>query len=391
MLLDENGTVDSVMKNALDSGERKRLSVLRAGQTDAGGQAALAGSLHRALSELTLATVALASSQQQVQAARGVIQTLTDINMRLERELVNITLREAQVRDFAYLDELTGLPNRRLLLDRLKQAIAQAARQHKQVALLLLDLDGFKSVNDRLGHTGGDKVLRAVGKRLTEGVRGADTACRYGGDEFLVMLPDVDHPDRVAAVLDKLNMTLNEPYLIDGYQVHLAASVGAVLYPADGQTVEELIGQADVALYGAKTRSRSARIEPLPKEITQHAAPIAPLAAFPKAHRRGLREVVELNGYQFDCQLHTLMRDGIIIELTRKDFDLSLLFLLNIGQFLAREFIGKRVWGRRQAGRSRTLDTHVCRVRQKLGLIPENGWCLSAKYGFGYRLEKLDS
>jgi len=102
-------------------------------------------------------------------------------------------------------------------------------------------------------------------------------------------------------------------------------------------------------------------------------------------------EVVELEGYQIDCLLHTLMRDGRIVDLTRKDFDLSLLFLVNVGQFLAREYIGERVWGRRQAGGSRTLDTHVCRVRQRLGFLPENGWRLTAKYGFGYCLEKVGS
>lgn len=104
-----------------------------------------------------------------------------------------------------------------------------------------------------------------------------------------------------------------------------------------------------------------------------------------------LPEVVELEGYQVDCLLHTLTHDGRTIELTRKDFDLSLLFLVNVGEFLAREYIGKHVWGRRQAGGSRTLDTHVCRVRQRLGLFPQNGWLLTAKYGFGYRLEKVET
>ena len=104
----------------------------------------------------------------------------------------------------------------------------------------------------------------------------------------------------------------------------------------------------------------------------------------------GLPEIVELEGYQIDCLLHTLMHDGRAIELTRKDFDLSLLFLLNVGEFLAREYIGQRVWGHRPPGGSRTLDTHVCRVRHRLGFIPENGWLLTAKYGFGYRLEKVE-
>jgi diguanylate cyclase (GGDEF)-like protein len=153
-----------------------------------------------------------------------------------------------------------------LLLDRLKQAVAQAARQHKQVVLLLLDLDGFKSVNDRLGHAGGDKLLQAVASRLTDTIRGADTACRYGGDEFLIMLPEVDNPDMGAAVWGKLKLALSGAYIVDGYQIRLTVSMGSAVYPTDGRTDEELIRKADDALYRAKTRSGNASIKALPKE-----------------------------------------------------------------------------------------------------------------------------
>jgi diguanylate cyclase (GGDEF)-like protein len=222
--------------------------------------------LQRALSELGDVTQALTTSRQEAQAAWEQIQTLTEINSRLSRELIELARREAQVRDFAYHDELTGLPNRRLLLDRLKQAVAQAARRHKQVVLLLLDLDGFKSVNDRLGHAGGDKLLQTVARRLTDGIRGADTACRYGGDEFLIMLPEVDNPGMATTVWGKLKLALGEPYIIDGYQVRLTTSMGGVLYPTDGQTDEELIRRADDALYRAKARSGNASIKALPRE-----------------------------------------------------------------------------------------------------------------------------
>lgn len=210
----------------------------------------------------------LTISRQQEHAALERIQTLTELNSRLQRELSELAEREAQVRQFAYHDELTGLPNRRLLLDRLKQAMAQAARQDKQVVLLLLDLDGFKSVNDRLGHPGGDKLLQGVAKRLSDGIRGADTACRYGGDEFLIMLPEVDNPATAAAVWTKLKLALREPYIIDGYQVRLTISMGGVVYPTDGHTDQELIRRADEALYRAKARSENALIEALPRRAT---------------------------------------------------------------------------------------------------------------------------
>jgi len=219
-----------------------------------------------ALSELAEVTRALTLSRQEALAAREHVQTLTELNSRLNRELIELARREAQVRDFAYHDELTGLPNRRLLLDRLKQAVAQAARQHKQVVLLLLDLDGFKSVNDRLGHAGGDKLLQAVAGRLTDCIRGADTACRYGGDEFLIMLPEVDNLGMAAAVRAKLNLALSEPYILDGYQVRMTVSMGGVVYPTDERTEEALIRRADGALYRAKARTGGALIEPLPRQ-----------------------------------------------------------------------------------------------------------------------------
>jgi diguanylate cyclase (GGDEF)-like protein len=235
--------------------------------------------LQRTLAELADVTQALANSQREAQAAWEHIETLTQTNSRLNGQLIDLARREAQVRDFAYHDELTGLPNRRLLLDRLNQALAQATRRHKQVVLLLVDLDGFKSVNDRLGHAGGDKLLQAVAKRLTVSIRRADTACRYGGDEFLIMLPEVDNAGMAAAVWRKLKPALDEPYFIDGYQVRLTTSMGGVVYPTDGQTAEELIRRADGALYRAKARSGNAFIEAMPRETWVEAGTQAPSAS----------------------------------------------------------------------------------------------------------------
>lgn len=157
-----------------------------------------------------------------------------------------------QAQHLADHDELTGLPNRSVLRDRLSQAIAQAARQHKQVGLLLLDMDGFKSVNDRLGHATGDKLLQRVAQRLLTCIRGADTACRYGGDEFVILLPEVGGGESVAEVARKLRAQLDPPYVVDGHTIEVTASIGVAVYPADGDSQNELIRRADLAMYRAK-------------------------------------------------------------------------------------------------------------------------------------------
>ena len=131
-------------------------------------------------------------------AARRQVSHLSETNARLS-ELADLHEREIErARYFAYHDELTGLPNRSLLLDRLNQVLAGAKRHDRQFALLFLDLDRFKEVNDRLGHSAGDKLLRRVAERLLSCVRGGDTACRYGGDEFVLLLPEVDSENGAA-------------------------------------------------------------------------------------------------------------------------------------------------------------------------------------------------
>jgi diguanylate cyclase (GGDEF)-like protein len=207
---------------------------------------------------------ALAKSQRETQVACQQIKALKKDNFRLESELQHLVKTEAQARTLAYVDALTGLPNRRLLHDRLSQALAQGARQHKRVVLLLLDLDDFKSINDRLGHAMGDKVLRAVADRLVAGIRSADTACRYGGDEFVIMLPEVQDT-RIAGVMsEKLRRVLSAPYVIDGCRIRMTASTGKVVYPYEGQSPAELLDKADVALYRAKTARRKVSITTLP-------------------------------------------------------------------------------------------------------------------------------
>ena len=165
----------------------------------------------------------------------------------------------ATARHFALHDELTGLPNRTLLLDRLSQVLARAKRYDKQFALLFLDLDGFKDINDRLGHAAGDKLLQRVAERLLSSVRGGDTACRYGGDEFVLLLPEVESERRAVEVAEKIRGRLAKPYEIDGHSIALTATVGVAVYPTNGIGQVDLIGHADARDVSCEKRQRQFR------------------------------------------------------------------------------------------------------------------------------------
>jgi diguanylate cyclase (GGDEF)-like protein/PAS domain S-box-containing protein len=162
---------------------------------------------------------------------------------------------EQVIRHQALHDPLTGLPNRALFLDRLTQALARTRRHHTQLAVLLLDLDHFKLVNDSLGHHAGDELLRAVTPRLAEAVRAEDTVARLGGDEFVVLCEDVGGEGEVGRVAARISETLSRPFVLDGSEHFIRASVGAVLAEATA-TPEDLVRDADAAMYRAKERGR---------------------------------------------------------------------------------------------------------------------------------------
>ncbi len=154
-------------------------------------------------------------------------------------------------------DFLTGLPNRLLLTDRLTQAIALSRRHGNKVALLFLDLDHFKLVNDSLGHVIGDKLLQSVAQRLTASVRTSDTICRLGGDEFVVLLSEIDHLDAATHCAEKLGTAVAVPHLIGGLEVHVTVSVGISVCPDDGRDAEAMLKNADMAMYHAKKMGRN--------------------------------------------------------------------------------------------------------------------------------------
>ncbi|MGB9151353.1 MAG: GGDEF domain-containing protein [Burkholderiales bacterium] len=198
----------------------------------------------------------LASADTQLKIAHDKITKLTAANSRARKKFETFERKTAEERYFAFHDELTGLPNRRLLLDRLQQAIAQSERQQKKVALLLLDLDGFKSINDGYGHQAGDRLLQQVAERLAACIRTGDTACRYGGDEFVVLLPEIDGHENAEAVEQKIRTKLEVPYAIAGELISITASIGFVICKVSGQNCLDLIRDADDAMFLAKSLTR---------------------------------------------------------------------------------------------------------------------------------------
>jgi diguanylate cyclase (GGDEF)-like protein/PAS domain S-box-containing protein len=154
-------------------------------------------------------------------------------------------------------DFLTELPNRLLLNDRLTQAIASAHRHAKSLALIFLDVDHFKRINDTLGHANGDQLLKSIARRLVACVRSSDTVSRQGGDEFVILLSEVARPEDAASTADKILAAVSRPHLIDSQDLHVTVSMGIGVYPADGATAETLMKSADLALFHSKAYGRA--------------------------------------------------------------------------------------------------------------------------------------
>ena len=173
---------------------------------------------------------------------------------------IDITQRkrsEAEITYRANYDALTGLPNRNLLTERLGQALKQARRESTRVAVMFVDLDFFKQVNDTLGHATGDRLLQAVAERMRLCVRETDTIARQGGDEFVVLLSDVDDTAAASVVADKIIAQMIAPFTLDDHEIHIGASIGITIFPDDGSDIETLFRNADLAMYRAKAAGRN--------------------------------------------------------------------------------------------------------------------------------------
>jgi diguanylate cyclase (GGDEF)-like protein/PAS domain S-box-containing protein len=192
-----------------------------------------------------LSVSAIKDETGAVIAFRGIARDSTE-RKRLEHELAEIATH----------DFLTGLPNRMLLHDRLDVGLSQAQRNKAKLALIMLDLDRFKVVNDTFGHGVGDKVLRAAGERLVALVRKSDTVARVGGDEFLVLLPQIAKTEDTTGVAQKILEAFRKTFVFDDFQIRVTTSVGIAIYPQDGEDVDSLLNNADAAMYWVKGHGR---------------------------------------------------------------------------------------------------------------------------------------
>jgi diguanylate cyclase (GGDEF)-like protein/PAS domain S-box-containing protein len=197
-----------------------------------------------------------ASLQSHVEPLRDVDGNVTGC-IGVAQDVTEQRAAEEQVAYLAYHDALTSLPNRLLLGDRLTLAIAQADRRGTQAAVIFLDVDHFKLINDTLGHGAGDRLLQQMAQRLRATLRSEDTIARVGGDEFVVVLPYISSPDDAARVAQQLLQIINVPYVFDSQTLYATASSGIAIYPRDGRTTEDLLRSADSAMYRAKELGRN--------------------------------------------------------------------------------------------------------------------------------------
>jgi diguanylate cyclase (GGDEF)-like protein len=180
---------------------------------------------------------------------RIILLAIEDITERKESE--------EKIQQMVYYDSLTGLPNRKLFSDRLGMTLAHAQRNKKEIGIAMLDLDHFKGVNDTLGHDVGDLLLKAAAERLSAELRKGDTVARFGGDEFLLILPDLEVIEDAIQVAQKIVDSFRKPFLIDTHQLIVTTSIGIAVYPQDGTKEDILLKNADKAMYQAKQTGRA--------------------------------------------------------------------------------------------------------------------------------------
>lgn len=194
--------------------------------------------------------------RQVVTEAKRLNEQLHRVNDELTREITERKRAEETIKQMAYHDDLTGLPNRRLFNDRLTLEMAHAQRSQQNLAVILLDLDHFKDINDTLGHGVGDQLLQATGERLSNLLRKGDTVARMGGDEFMMILPEIAQVEDAASVAQKILEVIRLPFVFDGHELHISTSIGIALYPEDGKDGDTLVKNADIAMYSAKEQGR---------------------------------------------------------------------------------------------------------------------------------------
>ncbi|WP_409525082.1 diguanylate cyclase domain-containing protein [Nitrincola sp. MINF-07-Sa-05] len=214
--------------------------------------------------------VRAAARENEIRSTEALQSTMADQMIRLQQANANLVVASIEAQKLAeqiqiakikldhlaHHDTLTGLPNRILLYDRLAQAISASQRSGNLFAVLFMDLDGFKHINDSLGHSVGDQLLQSVGKRLLGCVRQSDTISRHGGDEFVALLIDIDHPQVVALSVQKMLEAIALPHHLERHDLSISVSIGISIFPGDGMNAETLIKNSDTAMYHAKGKGR---------------------------------------------------------------------------------------------------------------------------------------
>lgn len=235
IFLDENPDMGEVKALTLLLRERREGTVLLRGRRK-----------DKTLMWIELSVAPVRNAKQEVS---HYVSVFKDVTERKQQE-------EALLRSANY-DSLTGLPNRSLLYDRLNQAIVARARQHRETGVLFVDLDHFKVVNDSLGHDVGDKLLVQVAEKLKACLRDEDSVARWGGDEFVILLTEMDHPGDIVLVAQRILSSLQTPFLLDSHEIYCNASIGGSVFPKDGDTPDALLQHADIAMYRAKEQGRN--------------------------------------------------------------------------------------------------------------------------------------
>lgn len=250
-------------------------------------------------------TIGSGTTQQHHMLALQPVRDGTGAISGLLGASLNITEHKAAQARMAFMthhDSLTGLPNRILLRDRVGQAIAHAERSSGKVALLFIDLDHFKTINDSLGHPVGDALLRTVAARLQDCVRDSDTVSRQGGDEFLILLPDIRDAEAVVSVVSKILGQLVQPVRIEGHDLSITLSVGVTVYPDDGNDFDTLLKKADTAMYYAKQAGRNTYrfyAEKMNQGLTRHLEIV-----------NGLHRALERGEFELFYQPQVSLADG---------------------------------------------------------------------------------
>ena len=225
---------------------------------------------------------------------------LTTHHVKVAEDITVRKSTEETIKFLAYYDNLTNLPNRRLFIDRLKFSINRNRREQELLAVMSLDLDNFKKINNALGHTLGDRVLKVVSERFSECLRSSDTVAHYSGDSFMILLSKITHSQHVAIVAEKMLSSLDEPIALDGHEFHITASIGITLFPEDGDDASRLLKNAGLALQRAKSEGGNCYHYFAP---AMHEAAVRRISMESNL-RRGLRQQEFLLQYQpqFDCR-----------------------------------------------------------------------------------------